>query len=145
MTYAIEHENTREDQADGPYRTGTYEIVAEAKAAGERLAAKGGLTNIVVRDNGDTVSIFAGNLVSELIDGVWHDRGIFDVQNWWPKLDDDTRTWLLEHTDEQVPVEILHRIVAAGGTVPGTSWEGSDYVFRLPESAAIWIKQQRQP
>ena len=121
MTYAIEHENTREDQADGPYRTGTYEIVAEAKAAGERLAAKGGLTNIVVRDNGDTVSIFAGNLVSELIDGVWHDRGIFDVQNWWPKLDDDTRTWLLRAPrTSRCPSEWLHHIVAAGGTVPGT-------------------------
>lgn len=144
MTYALEHENTREGQADGPYRTGTFKTVDEAKNAGERLAAKGGLTGIVVRDNGDTVSIFAGNLVSELIDGVWHDRGIFNVKNWWPKLDDETRSWLLEHADERIPTEVLHRIVAVGGIVPGTQWEGEgEYDFRLPASALSWIRQQR--
>lgn len=74
MSYAIEHENTREDQADGPYRTGTYETVAEAKTGAERLAAKGGVNNVLVRDNGDVLSITGGHLVSELIDGVWHDR-----------------------------------------------------------------------
>jgi hypothetical protein len=143
MTYAVEHENTYDGQADGPYRTGAYKTVDEAKAAGERLVAKGGVKNVLIRDNGDRVSIFAGNLVSELVDGAWHDRGIFDVENWWPKVDDDTRAWLLEHTDEQVAVEILHRVVAAGGIVPGTAWEGSDYVFRLPESTATWIREQR--
>ncbi|WP_412148730.1 hypothetical protein [Curtobacterium flaccumfaciens] len=143
MTYAIENDNERPDQADGPFRTGVYQTVAAAKEAGERTAKKEGLTNVVIRDRGDTVSIFAGDLVSEFIDGVWHDRGIFDVQNWWPKLDEDTRTWLLEHADEQIPTEILHRIVAVGGIVPGTQWEGEgDYDFRLPYEAAEWIKQQ---
>ncbi|TCU86486.1 hypothetical protein EDF48_102147 [Curtobacterium sp. PhB191] len=143
MSYAVEHGNNRDGQADGPYRTGVYNTVAEAKAAGDRLAAKDGLANIVVRDEGDKVSIFAGNVVSELFDGEWHDRGAFDVQNWWPKLDERSRTWLLEHAEERIPTELLHRVIAAGGIVPGTSWEGQDYEFRLPEAAVAWITSQR--
>lgn len=143
MTYAIENDNERPHQADGPYRTGVYKTIAEAKAAGERMAKHEGLTNVVIRGRGDTVSVFAGNLVSELVDGVWEDRGIFDVKNWWQKLDDDTQSWLLEHAHEQVPTEILHRIVAVGGIVPGTQWEGEGgYDFRPPYEAAEWIKQQ---
>lgn len=87
MSYAVEHDNNRDCRADGPYRTGVYRTVAEAKAAGNRLAAKEGLANIVVRDEGDKVSVFAGNVVSELVEEEWRDRGILDVQNWWPKLD----------------------------------------------------------
>jgi hypothetical protein len=144
MTYAIEYTNDRDGHADGPYRTGQHKTVAETKQAAERLASKGGLSNFVVRDNGDVISITEGNLVSELIDGTWHDRGLFDVENWWPKLDDDTRAWLLEHAEEQIPAEIFHRIIAVGGVVPGTRWEGQeDYDFRLPESAAAWIQAQR--
>ncbi|MGG7307555.1 hypothetical protein ACQXVK_10225 [Curtobacterium sp. AB451] len=144
MSYAIEHENERPHEADGPYRTGVYNTVAEAKAAGERAAKKDGLTNVIVRDRGDVVSIFAGNIVSELVEGVWHDRGIFDVQNWWPKLDAETRAWLLEHAEGEIPADVLHRIVAAGGVVPGTKWEtDADYRFRLPHEAVDWIVTQR--
>jgi hypothetical protein len=144
MSYAIEHQNERPTEADGPYRTGTYRAIDEAKAAGQWLAQRDGLTNVVIRDNGDRVSVFAGNLVSELVDGEWHDRDRFDAKNWWPKLDDETRSWLLEHADEQIPFEILHRVVAVGGIVPGTQWEGQDeYDFRLPESAVARIQQNR--
>lgn len=144
MSYAIENDNERPHEADGPYRTGVYMTVAEAKAAGERTAWKEGLTNVVIRDRGDVVSIFAGNLVSELIDGVWHDRGLFDVQNWWPKLDDQVRAWLLEHADDEIPTEVMHHIIALGGIVPGTRWEPDvNYEFRLPNEAAEWILSQR--
>lgn len=79
MTYAVEHENIREGQADGPYRNGVYKSVDAAKRSAERLVADGTAERVSIRDNGDVVSISAGNLVSELIEGVWHDRGIFDV------------------------------------------------------------------
>ncbi|QWS34052.1 hypothetical protein [Curtobacterium aetherium] len=146
MTYALEHENTLEGQADGPYRTGTYATVNEAKRAGERLAVKGGVANVLIRDRGDVISILEGNLVSEFINGIWHDGGIVDVKSWWSKLDDSTRAWLLEHTDDQLPDEVLHAVIAAGGTVPGTKWEHQNqYDFRLPETTVAWIKQHRQP
>jgi hypothetical protein len=144
MSYAVEYENLRETQADGPYRNGVYKSVAEAKRAGDKLVADGTTDRVVIRDKGDVVGIFAGNLVAELIDGEWHDSGLFHVQNWWPKLDDETRSWLLDHAEDKVPAAVLHQVVRAGGTVPGTQWEGqTEYDFRLPHEAAEWIKQQR--
>ncbi|PZE88786.1 hypothetical protein DEJ00_12710 [Curtobacterium sp. MCLR17_039] len=82
-------------------------------------------------------------MVSELVDGEWRDRGILGVQNWWPKLNECIRTCLLEHAEERIPTEVLHCVVAAGGIVPGTAWEGQGYEFRLPEAAVAWIAAQR--
>lgn len=39
MSDTVEHDNAREGQAAGPDRTGVYGTVAEAKAAGGRLAS----------------------------------------------------------------------------------------------------------
>lgn len=141
MSYKVRYDNNRPGETPGPLSSGHDETLDAAKAHAERLQRREGFHNFSIwRGSG----LAEDELVSELIDGVWHDRGIFDVQNWWPKLDDDTRAWLLEHTDEQVPTEILHRIIAAGGTVAGVQWEGQhEYDFRLPDEASDWIKQQR--
>jgi hypothetical protein len=62
---------------------------------------------------------------------------------WWTKIDQATRDWLIAHNGEAVPAAVLSKITAAGGTVTSDAWwvgeEGPDGLY-LSEEAVDWVE-----
>ena len=62
-----------------------------------------------------------------------------DIQNWWPKLTDEAREWLVQHTEEPMPADVVEEVAAAGGPVSSDAWwtSGADSagsVYLSPEA-----------
>lgn len=66
-----------------------------------------------------------------------------EIIEWWPKLDDNVKAWLVAHNGEAVPPEALSKIVEAGGSVTSSAWwvgqSGPDG-FHLSDEAVDWIE-----
>jgi quinol monooxygenase YgiN len=71
MSYKVRYDNDRPGEAPGPFTSGHSETLEEAKAHAEQLRRREGFHNFAVY-RGPGLS--EGELVSELIDGAWHDR-----------------------------------------------------------------------
>lgn len=68
------------------------------------------------------------------------------IAEWWPNLDAESRSWLSMSEGRLVPSEVLHHILAAGGSLtPDNEWMGSQSPdgFRLSDEAVRWIKSER--
>lgn len=68
-----------------------------------------------------------------------------DIQEWWPKLEPQTREWLPERTQEDtLPPDIFEKIVLASGNVTSEWWVNSDKGpngFYLSDAASEWIEE----
>lgn len=62
---------------------------------------------------------------------------------WWDRLEPDAKRWLVGHNGEAVPVDVLRKIVSAGGVLSSDAWwigeEGPDGFF-LSDEATDWIE-----
>lgn len=68
-----------------------------------------------------------------------------DIDQWWPQLSPNTRTWLIDNNGDVVPPAILQEIEDAGGTPSEDawwfgSWEGAEAGFLLSDSGIDWIE-----
>ena len=66
-----------------------------------------------------------------------------DIAEWWPRLDEPTREWLMEHNGETVPPAVLTAIIAAGGVVTSDAWwvgQNAPTGFSLSDAAVDWIE-----
>ena len=62
-----------------------------------------------------------------------------EIMEWWPKLDQDARRWLIAHNGEAVSPEVLEMIVAVGGSAPRDGESEADGHF-LSDEAVDWIE-----
>ena len=66
-----------------------------------------------------------------------------EIMEWWPKLDSDTKAWLIAHNGEAVSPDVLGKIAAAGGSVTPSAWrvgESGGEGFFLSDDAVDWIE-----
>jgi hypothetical protein len=53
-----------------------------------------------------------------------------EIAEWWPKLTEDARAWLLQNVGSPLPLEISADIASAGG--PATT--------ELPDEIVDWVE-----
>lgn len=73
----------------------------------------------------------------------WCNTSIMDIEQWWPKLSDATREWLIANNGDAVPERVVSEIVAAGGVLATESeWVGENGPdgFFLSDEATDWIE-----
>ncbi|MFJ6416892.1 hypothetical protein [Paeniglutamicibacter sp. NPDC091659] len=66
------------------------------------------------------------------------------IEEWWPRLDAETRQWMINNNGDAVPAEILQRIMAVtGDSAAHAPWVGSDDAegFFLSDTAVDWIEE----
>jgi len=65
-----------------------------------------------------------------------------DIDEWWPLLDAEGKSWLMLSHGDVVPEDILERIILLGGAVGTDTWwiqSRSADGFRLSTQAIEWI------
>ena len=66
-----------------------------------------------------------------------------NIEQWWPRLTEQTRRWLIENNGDRVPLGILEEITTAGG-VPAEEawWFGSrgPFGFLFSDAGVDWIE-----
>ena len=65
-----------------------------------------------------------------------------NIPEWWPLVDAETRSWLMEHNGEPLPPHVITGIMAVTGgrTDPGW-WAGeSEDGPQLSDQAVDWIE-----
>ena len=65
-----------------------------------------------------------------------------NIQEWWPSVDAETRDWLIEHTGEPLPPDVIAGIMTAtDGTTASDWWAGeSEDGPQLSDQAVDWIE-----
>lgn len=66
------------------------------------------------------------------------------IEDWWPRLDTETRQWMIDNNGDAVPPEILERITTvAGMSTARAPWVGADDAegFFLSDTAVDWIEE----
>jgi hypothetical protein len=66
-----------------------------------------------------------------------------DISEWWPKLSDSARAWLVAHNGEPIPDDVARQILAAtDGTTDPAWWAGdsTDGESQLTDEAVDWIE-----
>jgi hypothetical protein len=65
------------------------------------------------------------------------------VEQWWTRLDEPSKQWLIDHNGEALPSEVATKIVAAGGPVKSDAWwsheDGPSGIY-LPDDAIDWVE-----
>lgn len=68
-----------------------------------------------------------------------------DSAEWWPRLGDGTRAWLVGNNGDALPPAVLTAITAAGGVAVSDAWwvgqNGPDGFF-LSHAAVDWIEEK---
>ena len=66
------------------------------------------------------------------------------IEEWWPKLQSQSREYLITNNGDVVPSDIVEEITAAGGVVTSNAWwlsqSGSDGIV-LSDEAVDWIEE----
>ena len=67
-----------------------------------------------------------------------------NIEQWWPRLPEQTRTWLTDNNGDIVPAHIRHEIEGAGGAPTGDEWwfggwEPSGSGFLFSDAGVDWI------
>ena len=67
------------------------------------------------------------------------------IDQWWPRLPERTRTWLIDNNGDVVPANIRQEIEGAGGAPAGDEWwfggwepSGSGLLFS--DAGVDWIE-----
>ena len=66
------------------------------------------------------------------------------IAQWWPKLQQRTRDWLVANNGDVVPPSVVAEIVAAGGPATSDAWWVTDETAAgsvLPDEAIDWIEE----
>lgn len=65
-----------------------------------------------------------------------------DIEQWWPRLAQSAREWLVANNGDEVPSEIVEEIEAAGGPGLHDSWWGDEVPkhHAMPDTAVDWIE-----
>ena len=68
-----------------------------------------------------------------------------NIDQWWPRLAEQTRTWLMNNNGDVVPAAIRHEIEEAGGAPAEDEWwfggwepAGSGFLFS--DAGVDWIE-----
>ncbi|RFA15595.1 hypothetical protein B7R22_06495 [Subtercola boreus] len=67
-----------------------------------------------------------------------------DIAEWWPKLAEDARAWLMANNGDALPSHLVEQITAAGGVVTSDAWwvgESGPNGFFLSDRATDWIEE----
>ncbi|PQZ86201.1 hypothetical protein CQ018_19270 [Arthrobacter sp. MYb227] len=65
------------------------------------------------------------------------------IEEWWPLLEPDTRSWLIVHNGDAIPQPIIDEIRAVEGVATADmSWVGAKIPagFFLSDDAVDWIE-----
>lgn len=66
-----------------------------------------------------------------------------DIEQWWARLDESSKQWLIDHNGEALPGDIIAKIVDAGGPVISDAWwshQDGPSGFYLPDDAVDWVE-----
>jgi hypothetical protein len=66
-----------------------------------------------------------------------------DISEWWPKLPDSTRAWLIEHNGESLPDDVVRDVMAVNAHRTDPLWwagESQDGQSQLTDQAIDWIE-----
>ncbi|PKH40695.1 hypothetical protein SAMN05192575_105213 [Nocardioides alpinus] len=65
------------------------------------------------------------------------------IEDWWPRLSQETRDWLIAHNGDEVTASVAQQIARAGGAVEADAWQtGQDdpHGSYLSDEAVDWIE-----
>ena len=68
-----------------------------------------------------------------------------DIAEWWVRLDEGSREWLVNHNGEALSPAVLTAITAAGGVVASDAWwvgEDRPTGLFLSDAAVDWIEEK---
>lgn len=66
------------------------------------------------------------------------------IAQWWPKLQQQTRDWLIANNGDVVPPAVMAEIAEAGGPATTDSWWVADQDATgpvMPDKAIDWIEE----
>jgi hypothetical protein len=66
------------------------------------------------------------------------------IEQWWPKMQPDTRDWLIANNGDAVPPVVMADIAEAGGPAASDAWwvTGDDMTGPvMPDEAIDWIEE----
>ncbi|GAA4965110.1 hypothetical protein [Kineococcus glutinatus] len=66
------------------------------------------------------------------------------LETWWPRLQQDSRDWLIAHNGEALSQHVVQDIERVGGPVPTEAWwlgEVGPDGLRLSDAAVDWIEE----
>ncbi|GAA1956077.1 hypothetical protein GCM10009798_14270 [Nocardioides panacihumi] len=66
------------------------------------------------------------------------------LEDWWPRLSDATRGWLIANNGDAVPDSIAEEITRAGGVIVADAWwvgQIEPTGFYLSDEAVDWIEE----
>jgi hypothetical protein len=67
-----------------------------------------------------------------------------EIEEWWPKLSESAREWLIANNGDVVAGAVLNEIASAGGVVESGAWwigEGGPEGLYLSDRATDWIEE----
>ena len=65
------------------------------------------------------------------------------IEQWWPRLTQEARDWLIANTGDVVRASVVDEITRAGGQVATDAWwvgENGPAGFSLSEAAVDWVE-----
>ena len=66
------------------------------------------------------------------------------IAQWWPKLRQQTRDWLIANNGDAVPAAVVAQIAEAGGPTASDTWWVADEDATgpvMPDEAIDWIEE----
>ena len=66
-----------------------------------------------------------------------------DISEWWPKLSDSTRAWLIAHNGEPLTDDVARQILAVTSGATDPAWwagDSTDDQPQLTDEAIDWIE-----
>ena len=67
-----------------------------------------------------------------------------DIAEWWPRLSEASRQWLIDHNGEAIRDDIVAEMASAGAVVTSDAWwvgERGPSGFFLSDRAVDWIEE----
>jgi hypothetical protein len=104
----------------------------------------GKLGSVLVTDGGGRHAAASANgMCSRGLRVECKDSGM-DIEEWWPKLSESAREWLIANNGDVVAGAVLNEIASAGGVVESGAWwigEGGPEGLYLSDRATDWIEE----
>ena len=66
------------------------------------------------------------------------------IEDWWPRLAEETRDWLIANNGDVVPDSVVEEITRAGGLVAADAWwvgQNGPTGLYLSDEAVDWIDE----
>jgi len=66
-----------------------------------------------------------------------------DIAEWWPRISESSRQWLIDHNGEALRGDILSEITSVGGTPTSDAWwvgESGPAGIYLSDRAIDWVE-----